>query len=99
MPPYFGPVRVEGPAAIYSNQVTVGTSAAALPSQTLTGGSVAFKADDDNPGIIYIGGSTVTTSSGYRLDPGQSVPVNVAELSTIYAIASQASQKLHILGS
>lgn len=91
--------KIKAPSLPYSHQATVGTSAAALPNKELPSGGCVLKADDDNAGSIYIGATGVTTSTGYRLKAGQSVPIAIKNLVTVFAIASQASQKLYILGS
>lgn len=91
--------KIKAPTLPYSTQVTVGTSAAALPDQELLSGGAVLKADATNAGTVYIGTTSVTTSNGFALAAGESVPVSIKNLETIGAIASQASQKLHILGS
>ena len=91
--------KVKAPTVPYSHQATVGVAAAALPNQELPSGGCVLKADAANAGTIYIGATGVTSSTGYPLTAGQAVPLSIKNLVTVFAIASQASQKLHILGS
>lgn len=99
MSAYIGPVKVFGPVAVYSAQETVGTSAAALSAQILSSGGAVLKSDSENTGDIYLGPPGVTTSTGYKLNPSDAVPVNVDNLSSLHAIATEAGQKLYILGT
>jgi hypothetical protein len=98
MSSYVGPFKVLGPDALYSAQANIGTSVSQMSPAELVGGGCVVKADDDNLGSIWVGTAGVTTSTGYRLKGGQSVPVSAKNANQIYAIASQASQKLYLLG-
>lgn len=98
MSSYVGPFKVLGPDAPYSAQATIGTSASQMSAYEFVSGGCVAKADDDNPGSIWVGPVGVTNSTGYRLKGGQSVPVCVKNANQIGAIASQAGQKLYILG-
>lgn len=78
----------EFPASVLrAGQTAVTASAAALASSTIVM-QVIVKASPDNAIPVYLGPSTVTTSTGFRLDPGESVTLEVVNLSAIYLIAS-----------
>lgn len=66
-------------------------TAASVPVTT----TPVVTAAPDNPdgSIVYVGPSGVTTSTGYPLAPGQSVPVPVANLNAIYVIGSENNLK------
>lgn len=97
--PYVLEVKAPGPDGIYSAQIIVGTIATALPNVEMLSGGAIFKADHENAGDIYLGPIGVTTSSGYLLEPGEAVPLSAKNLSAVFAIATQNSQKLYVLGS
>jgi len=81
-----------------ANQVTVGTSASALPSPSLSKVHIVIiKADDDNTDPVYVGKSGVTTSNGFRLNAGQGVSLEVSDPTTVYLISSADNQKAHVI--
>lgn len=64
-----------------------GTAEAINGGTTITlgpGGKLAIRADSGNAGSIYVGDSGVSSSNGFVLDPGESVSISVADVSTIY---------------
>ncbi len=81
-------------------QVTVGTSAVQLDATgTATKFGVLVKALDGNAGTVYVGASgAVTTGTGYELGAGESVFLPVNNTNLIWALSSQASQKVSIVG-
>jgi hypothetical protein len=89
-------------AAVASAQQTCTSSAVALPSQAYTNGFI-ITAQTTNVGVAYIGGSGVTTSTGYPLKPGQSIAYNAANSNQAYLIcdsaAATASDKIAITGN
>jgi len=77
-------------------QVDVGTSAVQLASSsTPCKFGVVIKADDDNSGNVYVGGSGVTTSDGFRLSAGQGITLEIDDASKIYVIADSSGQKVY----
>ncbi len=57
-------------SAPYAGQVSVSGTAQALSSTPVTVAAFVVKAPATNVNPIYIGPSTVTTSNGHQLDPG-----------------------------
>lgn len=81
------------------NQVTVGTSAVQLSSTSFDlWFGLAIKADDNNTSDVYIGGSTVSSTTGYRLIAGQGITIEVDDVTRVYAIAGAAAQEVQYIG-
>jgi len=59
-----------------------GTAEVLAASQAVS--SVILKGWTQNRGVLYIGGSTVTSSSGLTLDTGEVVEIRVDNLADIY---------------
>jgi hypothetical protein len=78
------------PSTVYSNQQTVTTSAAALPTKALVNG-IVITAPSTNSATIYVGPSGVTTSTGYQLVPGTSISYGVSNLNAIYIISAAST--------
>jgi hypothetical protein len=78
------------PSTIYSAQQTVTTSAVALASQALSNG-IVLTADPGNSAVIFVGPAGVTTSTGYKLQPGNSVSYGVTNASAIYIISAAST--------
>lgn len=73
---------------------TVGAAKAALASaETPLKRYVIIKADLGNSNNVFVGGPTVTTSTGFMLDAGESTPpIHIDDLSKVYVIGDAASQ-------
>lgn len=81
-------------------RVSIGTSAAqVIAAATQAYKGINVKAGQSNAGTIYVGKSDVTAggtaaTDGYPLAAGEELFVPTDNPSTVYAIASQASQDL-----
>jgi hypothetical protein len=77
-------------AALQNGQkyVTSAGTRVALASSTAIYHSVTIMAQSGNSGWIYIGNSSVSNSNGYILDAGETVTIEIANLSTIYVDSS-----------
>lgn len=84
-----------GSSAPYDNQVTVGTSAAALPSHALSRAILTADPGNATGSYVYFG-----TSSGQHtpLAPGQSATVQPSNLNLIYVKGSTSGLLLDIYG-
>jgi hypothetical protein len=80
------PLQGQFYTSITSGQQAVTATAAALPSSTTR--SVCVKAVVANSINVYLGPSTVTTSTGMELAPGDVICLPLANPSAIYVIAS-----------
>jgi hypothetical protein len=89
--------------ALDSFRATVGTSAAAITSTAFNcKRGVGHKADSGNSGTIYVGPSDVTAGStpatdGWPLAAGEELFLPIDDPRSVYAIASAASQQLHVV--
>ncbi|KAA6459648.1 hypothetical protein DYQ86_16140 [Acidobacteria bacterium AB60] len=79
-------------ASVSTGQASVGTTATALTG-TSAGSQAIVKAPATNTQTIYVGGSGVTTATGYPLEPGASVPLPLRAVA-IYAVAAATGQKV-----
>ena len=93
-----GTFAVANPASVLSGRVTVALTAQALPAAALTNG-VVIKSHPDNAGTIYVGHAGLTSATGYPLDPGESVPYGVANLSAIYCLGQNTTDVLLYTGN
>lgn len=91
-------VQTPIPALIYSGQQTTTTAAAALPSQALVNGAI-IKALGTNVSTVYVGPAGVTTSNGYPLGPGEAISYATSNLSLIYIIGQNTSDKVAFTGN
>jgi hypothetical protein len=79
-----------------TGQMTVTTTATKISATTTVFPSgCAIHAEADNAGPIFLGDASVTTSTGYRLDPGEEYPppgsnLTVSDLSTLYAVRASS---------
>jgi plastocyanin len=86
----------------------VGTVTVATPGtrvQVATSGNavsaVSFKARASNAGAVYVGDETVSSSAGYRLEPGDEVTFTfkeVIDLRRFYVDAATANDKVDFAG-
>ena len=84
--------------AIVDTRVTVLTAAIAVAAAGTTGSGDAVRVNVRNRGAIavYLGGAAVTSSTGYQLDPGESVSTWLEAGETMYGI-SASSSVVHVL--
>jgi len=83
-----GDVEIKGHGTITSGQNdTVGTTAEVLTTSTATK-HVDIMAAVANTGIIYVGGSTVTSSTGIALYPGDVYSLDIEDLNDVYVVAT-----------
>jgi hypothetical protein len=73
--------------------VTPGT-AVALTSSQKGGNGILIKALTSNTGIMYVGSSTVSSTTGYPLSAGQEVYLEVLNLESIFVDASVGNEKV-----
>ena len=83
-----GDVEILGHSTITSGENdTVGTSAEVLTSSTACK-HVDIMAAVANTGIIYVGGSGVTTATGIALYAGDVYSIDIDDLNDVYVIAT-----------
>ena len=80
--------------AFYSGQTTIGTAATVVDGVLIGGsGGNPYKMhikNNDNTDAVYIGGSAVTISTGYRLDKLEALDLVVSPTDLLYAISGKA---------
>ena len=83
-----GDVEITGHATIASGENdTVGTSAEVLTTSTACK-HVDIMATIANTGIIYVGGSGVTSATGIALYPGDVYSLDIDNLNDVYVVAT-----------
>lgn len=88
------------PSNIYTGQKTItaaGTAEALASSQTIS--QVTIRALTTNTDSVWIGDSTVDSSTGYPLEPGEGVLVEIDNLSTIYVDSDVNSEGVAYLAT
>lgn len=78
------------PTTIFSGQTNLSNSSTTAigSSADLVMSEVTIKAMVANAGSVYIGDSSVSTSTGFELRAGQQVTISAGTPSLIYAIAA-----------
>lgn len=92
----FGLVR---PTSAASGLLNVTTGATLINSGFTCYAGVNLKALGSNTDLIYIGNSSVGTSYGYQLEPGENVFLNVGNANNIYAMSKSGTQILSYFAS
>jgi hypothetical protein len=89
------------PTAIVHGQKTVTTAGTevALGSSTTLYSGVRIKALHANTGWIYVGANPVTSSTGFVLDAGEEVFLEVANLATVYIDSSVNGEGVSYIGA
>lgn len=91
------PVYESAGSAIKSSSVTVGTSAAALPSSALSGRK-SMIIQNLGAADIYIGASGVAVGDGFKVAAGASSPSFAFSSSvTVYGISGSAGNDVRVL--
>jgi hypothetical protein len=85
--------------ALKTKQVTVGTSVVSVlepqPNQVRL---LVHNAEKSSNEFIWLGGSNaVTTSTGYHLDPMETIEIILDTGNQVWAISDKAGKKLHVL--
>lgn len=83
---------------IKTGQQATTESAIELPSVAFASGLVTLKAPISNAAAIEIGQASVTTGTGFILDPGDSVQISVLNLSAVYLIGANTTDKITWIG-
>jgi hypothetical protein len=80
-------------------RVTAATTATRLDITTVTQiGRYGLLVRNRGSVAVYLGGSDVTTATGYQLDPGEAQPVDLAGYdSGLYGIVASGTAVCHVL--
>jgi len=92
-------MRAQGPAASFNTrQHTIGTSSAQLNASTVRLLKGVLIKNTHNSNKLYVGSdNTVTTSTGFSIDAGQSLELEVQSESLVWLIADAASTTVETL--
>jgi len=77
-----------------STQVTITTTASVIVSAS------SYKniyLHNLGGGAIYLGGSNVTTSNGYKLDNGDKLTLIIGDVEALYGVAASGTHTLAVL--
>ncbi len=87
------------PATIYNGKkavTTAGTRVTLASSQAVK--SVTIKALVANTGVIYVGDASVSSTTGFQLASGDTISMDIANLSTVNLDASVSGEGVSYLG-
>jgi len=94
------PISVAAPTTIYHGKKTVttaGTRVALASSQAVR--SVCIKALQTNGGYIYVGDTSTSSTTGFQLLAGDTISLDIANLSTIYIDSSVSGEGVTYISS
>jgi len=84
---------------VKTGQQATTTSAAPLPSVSFVAGPATLKAPKGNAATIEVGIVGETVGNGFILDPGDIIQLPVTNLSQLYLIGANTSDKLTWIGA
>jgi|1_EtaG_2_1085319.scaffolds.fasta_scaffold58833_1 hypothetical protein len=87
----------EVPGTPYTNQFTVTTAGTAVQLQTSANLSLTIKALAGNTGLIYVGDSTVDSSTGFELSAGDSVSLAISQNNVIWLDCSVNGEGVSVI--
>jgi hypothetical protein len=88
------PVGTES-ASVNVGQTTSGTSAVQLSATSIAStNGILVQAISTNTASVFIGGSGVTTGSGFELQAGQAVPFTASNITALYVVGSNITDKV-----
>lgn len=74
--------------------VTTAGTKVQLTTSTAETGAVAVRGLTGNTGVVYVGGTGVSASTGYQLDKGESIVIPVSSPSLIWVDAATNGDKV-----
>lgn len=78
-----------------SAQISVGTTATVLVAATAFDQSVYLH--NSGGGIVYLGGSNVSTTNGYKLDNGEKLSIMVGDHEALYGVTASGTNVVGVL--
>lgn len=83
--------------SIRQQNLTIGTSAVAIPTTALSNRRQLFIFNNSTGGqILYIGDNTVSSTNGFPLYPRASISIAIEDGITVYGISSAAGADIRI---
>ena len=77
-----------------SNQISVTTTATLIVTANRADQSVYLHSSS---GTLYLGNSTVTSTTGYKMDNGDKLTMQLSDNESLYAITSSGTATLGVL--
>lgn len=94
----FGLIRPSGlTTGILTNITTVGNQLSTAGYTCSSG--INFKASSSNTDLIYIGNSTIATTLGFMLDPGEQLFLDIDNISKVYVRSKSGTQVLSYIAT
>ena len=81
--------------ATHETMIDIDSTVEQLPTGTCK--EAFLQADEDNTGYIMIGGSGVGDNQGMKLNPGDTLILNVSNTNVLYAKGSANNQNLRVM--
>lgn len=91
-------VQIQPPTIVLHNKITVTTAGTRVTLGSANCVSVTITALAGNAGIIYVGGSAVTSGNGHQLTPGSSVALDINSLGAVWIDAANSGDAITYLG-
>ena len=93
-----GNISISPLTTVYNGFKTVptGTAEAIAASQAIS--SITIKALSTNTVSIYVGATGVTTSTGFELEAGDSISLDIDNSADVFVISGSASQVIRFIG-
>lgn len=93
------PTQEVAPTAILNGKTTVATAGSRVVlASTTPCKSVTIKALISNTGLIYVGNSTVAASNGFQLSAGDSISLDISNLTTVEIDSQNNGEGVTYLG-
>ncbi len=83
--------------AFSSAQTSVGTTATLLNSVQGVESDALVKVPSGGV-TVFVGGSDVSTTNGFGIDPGETIPVGPLRYDELYGVVASGTQTVHVLG-
>ena len=80
-----------------SKQVAIGTAATALGEGFVSGSEFQLYCTASGNQTVYVGGSAVTTATGFLLHKDEHITLRIPERVQLYAIADAAGATVYVL--
>ena len=83
-------------ASFVASATTVSNVATAIPTANAEGRACVILYNNGSK-TVYIGGSSVTSSDGFPLEPGDSIPIDLGEDVILYGITITGTSEVRTL--
>jgi hypothetical protein len=93
------PVQESGRGTVFHGQTAIPTTVGGTALAANACKSVVVKNLQSNAAIIWVGVTGVTAGTGYELNPGESLTLQVSNSNLIYALSASGTQNLCFIGT